>query len=137
MRITMRRLLLATAIALLLAPAASAVGLPRVSQCVELGCVQLQDNDEDGSYEWANAAFSIGPAAALNANRDANATLVEAIVTTEETLDPYHTVSTIVYANTTDDGAREAWVFATLLEGDEGTGAQGQLAALLVELGLP
>ena len=133
----MRPLLVATLVALLFVPAVGALevgpGLPRVSECVELGCVQLQDNDANGSYEWANVAIAVSHAATLNANADDGVLLVQADASSEETVEPYHTFSTFIYANTTDEGVHEAWVFAIVLEGDEETGAQQQIAALVVE----
>lgn len=128
----MSRALLVLALVLSLAPVASAVGLPRVSQCVEAGCVQLQDNDADGAYEWVNVATAVGHVLVFNVHRGGADLLLETDASSEETVEPYHTASVLVYANATGEGVSEAWVFSTVLEGDEETGAQQQLAAFLV-----
>lgn len=127
--VSVRALLLA---ALLLLPAAAA-SLPPVGLCTQFFCAHARDVDGDGAYDWANFAGSLDPAATLNANYNASKLSAHADGGTEETWEPYHVATLLVYVDLAPaGGVSEAWILLDAREGNEETGEKSVLASQLL-----
>lgn len=77
----MRIALLACA---LLAPLVTAEPADPIRSCTSAGCVVVADTDDDGRYDWANAALIVGEQASIHANLDGTIVLWQADATTAE-----------------------------------------------------
>ena len=129
-----RAMRLLLALALLLAPLAAARPV-----CVELGCVAAEDRDGDRAPDWVNVATSVEHALTLNLNLNRTNATYEAAASTEETLDPSHTVVAygygapgnrtvvVVEANEADEETGDvttlAWAWVAVAPDEDGDGA--------------